>query len=413
MPELSEDTARFLMTPDGRKLLAQADGLRDGGADTLAALTRLRRSADPDRAAAAWELSDLRRRGEAKFGPHAAQMYFTREALEQASGARAADYHARRFADAGLASVADLGGGIGGDALAFARRGLRVTLYETDPVRALFGEENARVHGLQDALTVVQADFTTVPTDAQAAWFDPARRRDKRRIADPDDYAPPLSFLNTLEARGLEHVGVKVAPAVEHAVAAQYGAELEFLSDHGECKEGLLWRGALRAGASLRATRLTPDGPLSLTGTPDDERLAAVGTGCFLYEPDPAVIRAHLVQTLGRALDAAPVAPQVAYLLGRERVATPWAVGYEVFDDFPYSRRRLENALKANGVGRVVIKKRGFPQEPDDVRRSLKLTGAAEMTVILTRRGADHHAFLCRPLPRETDVSAPGRSSSR
>ena len=65
-------------------------------------------------------------------------MFFVREALEQASSRRAAAYHARRFAQAGIRQVADVCGGIGGDALAFARAGLRVTLYEQDPARALF-----------------------------------------------------------------------------------------------------------------------------------------------------------------------------------------------------------------------------------------------------------------------------------
>ena len=31
-------------------------------------------------------MAELRRRGEAKFGPHDTQMFFVREALEQASG---------------------------------------------------------------------------------------------------------------------------------------------------------------------------------------------------------------------------------------------------------------------------------------------------------------------------------------
>ena len=64
---------------------------------TLAALTRLRKTATPEQAAAAWEMAELRRRGQAKFGPLAAQMYFVREALEQASGRGTADYHARRL----------------------------------------------------------------------------------------------------------------------------------------------------------------------------------------------------------------------------------------------------------------------------------------------------------------------------
>ena len=397
---MTEEMAGFLIGPAGRELLARADDLREAKTETLAALTRLRRSGAPEQAAAAWEMSDLRRRAVVKFGAWAPSMFFTREALEQASSAGAAAYHAARFAQAGVGTVADLCGGVGGDALAFARRGLRVTLLELDPARALFARENARAQGLDARITVVQGDVMAAPLDAQAAWFDPARRVDRRRVVGPDEYAPPLSWLRALEERGVSNIGVKVSPAIDHGVAAEYGAELEFLSDGGECKEALLWRGALRLGVpGVRATRLTPGGPLTLTGTPDeaDEGLASAA-GSYLYEPDPALIRAHLIGTLARQIGAAPIFPQIAYLIGDERAETPWAVAYEILERFPWSRRRLQAALTARGVGRVVIKKRGFPQEPDEVRKALKLAGPHQLTVVLTRGEEGHQALLCRPV---------------
>ena len=101
-------------------------------------------------------------------------------------------------------------------------------------------------------------------------------------------------------------------------------------------------------------------------------------------------------------------------MLGRERVDTPWATGYEVLEAFPYSRRQLQRALNSWGVGRVIIKKRGFPQEPEQVRRGLKLTGSGEMIVVLTRRGDGHYVFLCRLLPSRSaeEGGSAGRSSS-
>lgn len=398
---MTEEMALFLLIPEGRELLARADDLRDSRTETLAALTRLRRFGEPDRAAAAWEMSDLRRRAVAKFGDGAARMFFTREALEQASAAGAAAYHAERFVRSGLKSVADLCGGVGGDALAFARRGLRVTLYELDPTRARFARENARVQGLEAQITVIEGDVTATAIDAKGAWFDPARRVDRRRVVGPEEYAPPLSWLRVLEAQNITSVGVKVSPALDHSVAAEYGAELEFLSDGGECKEALLWRGALRLGSpGVRATRLGLDATMTLTGTPDEAEtgMAAAAPGAYLYEPDPAVIRAHLVQTLARQIGAAPIHPQIAYLVGEALTETPWAAAYEILERFPWSRRRLQAALTARGVGRVVIKKRGFPQEPDEVRKGLKLAGPHEMTVVLTRGDDGHQAVLCRPI---------------
>jgi len=406
---MNEEIARYLLTPPGRALLAGADALLQSRTEMLTALTRMRRTVSPEVAVIAWDMAEMRRRGQAKFGPQAADMYFVREALEQASGRGTADYHAARLVASGAATVADLGGGIGGDALAFARAGLEVTLIERDPVRALFAEENARVWGLADRVAIVQRDITEAAVTAQAAWLDPARRRDSRRVSDPEDYSPPLSWLADLSGQGVGGIGVKLSPAIDHALAGRFGAELEFLSEGGECREALLWLGTARSGDALRATVITPSGPHSLTGAEDTSGQPSAAGGRYLYEPDPAVIRAHLVRTLARRLGAAPADPQIAYLLGDALVFTPFADAYEVLDRFPYSNKRLQKALTSRDVGRVIIKKRGFPQEPDEVRKQIKLRGPEEMIVVLARVGKGHEVFLCRlvqeaalPLPNET-----------
>jgi len=406
---MNEEIARYLLTPPGRALLAGADALLQSRTEMLTALTRMRRTVSPEVAVIAWDMAEMRRRGQAKFGPQAADMYFVREALEQASGRGTADYHAARLVATGAATVADLGGGIGGDALAFARAGLEVTLIERDPVRALFAEETARVWGLADRVAIVQRDITEAAVTAQAAWLDPARRRDSRRVSDPEDYSPPLSWLADLSGQGVGGIGVKLSPAIDHALAGRFGAELEFLSEGGECREALLWLGTARSGDALRATVITPSGPHSLTGAEDTSGQPSAAGGRYLYEPDPAVIRAHLVRTLARRLGAAPADPQIAYLLGDALVFTPFADAYEVLDRFPYSNKRLQKALTSRDVGRVIIKKRGFPQEPDEVRKQIKLRGPEEMIVVLARVGKGHEVFLCRlvqeaalPLPNET-----------
>ena len=390
---MNDDLADFLLAVPGRGLLAEAGILREARTETLQALTRLRKTAMPEQAAAAWEMSELRQRGQSKFGLDAAQMYFVREALEQASGAATAAYHTRRFVAAGIMEVADLGGGIGGDALAFARAGLHVTLHERDPIRARFAEENARALRLSERIRVVQADVTASQIREEAIWLDPSRRRDSRRVSDPEDYSPPLSWLHHLQAKA---VGIKLSPALDHAFAVQFDAELEFLSEGGECREAMLWKGTVRSGEPLRATVLTAEGPHSLTGKADLPGSGIIRqTGAYLYEPDPAVIRAHLVGTLAGQIDAGPMDPQIAYLLGDTLQPTPFATPYKILEQLAYSPKRLQAALTARNVGRVIIKKRGFPQEPDEVRKLFKLRGTEEMILVLARVGSGHRAFLC------------------
>jgi hypothetical protein len=123
----------------------------------------------------------------------------------------------------------------------------------------------------------------------------------------------------------------RLSPAIEHSLANAYDADLEFISDGGECKEALLWLGVLRTQHGTQATLLTNIDTLSLTVnlsfmTP----IASETHGHVLYEPDAAVIRAHGIGTLAAQLQASLVAPQIAYLLSEELIPTPFAKAYKV-----------------------------------------------------------------------------------
>src|SRR3954468_12629460 len=179
------DTFNWLLSDAGQALLAAAMAGDLGEAAQLRELTRLRRLATPERAAAAYEIAVLRRRAAAKFG--AAQLlYFTREALEQASGERIAGYRAGRYQS--YDTVADLCCGAGGDTLALA--GVAdVIAVDRDSLRLAMAAANARALGLADRISFVEADLEQAPApDAAAIFFDPARRSAGRRVFALSDY---------------------------------------------------------------------------------------------------------------------------------------------------------------------------------------------------------------------------------
>ncbi|NCC33013.1 MAG: SAM-dependent methyltransferase, partial [Chloroflexia bacterium] len=110
-------TFSWLLTSTGQAVLAELTPRLTGEATVLPELERLRRLCTPEQARAAVETVQLRQRARAKF-PQAARLYFTREALEQASAASVAAHRATRLGR--YRQVADLCCGIGGDALALA-----------------------------------------------------------------------------------------------------------------------------------------------------------------------------------------------------------------------------------------------------------------------------------------------------
>src|SRR5512134_2063203 len=106
------ETFNWLLTDAGQALLAEAQAGDLSEPARLRELTRLRRLATPERAAAAYEIALLRARAAAKFS-RAGELYFTREALEQASGELIAAHRAARYRP--YTTIADLCCGAGAD----------------------------------------------------------------------------------------------------------------------------------------------------------------------------------------------------------------------------------------------------------------------------------------------------------
>jgi hypothetical protein len=135
-----------------------------------------------------------------------------------------------------------------------------------------------------------------------------------------------------------------------------------------------------------------------LTGTGAQE--APVGpVRRFLYDPDPAVVRAHLVAELAADLDATLADPSIAYLYGDQARPTPFARCLEITDVLPFSLKRLRALLRERRVGRVEIRKRGSALEPEKLRRDLRLSGDEAAGLALTRVAGAPMVLVCRPVP--------------
>jgi hypothetical protein len=386
-----------LQSPRGQALLEEADRADPDEATFLHISQRLSRNA-PDRLArAAVEQVILRRRARAKF-TRADSMFFTRDALEQATADAISAYRSARFRDAGM--VFDLGCGIGGDSLALAGHA-PVVAVDRDGLVLRILIHNAVVHARQSRIFPVQADLAspawTLPRGA-LAFADPARRADGRRLHGVEASRPPLSILLRLASpcRGL---GVKLSPAVDLASLPAAGAEVEFIAVGRELREAVLWMGSL-ATSPRRATVLP--GPHTLTGVePLEADVRPLAE--YLYEPDPSILRAGLVRTLGRDLQAGQIDPAIALLTSDACRVTPFATAFRVLDAMPFSRKRLQAVLDSRQAGSLTIKKRGSPVDVEALSRGLRLGGDQEVTVLLTRARGERLLLVLERQPGLAD----------
>ncbi|WTB82245.1 methyltransferase domain-containing protein [Streptomyces cellulosae] len=384
-----------LLTPEGRALL---DKVRDTDpAQELAVATRLRRDHPAELVSAALGQARLRQRAVAKFGAEdAARMFFTPNGVEQSTRRSVAAYRAERLRAAGVRSVADLCCGIGGDAIALARAGIRVLAVDRDPQTAAAARANAEALGLAGLIEVREADVTEVDTSRYDAVFvDPARRSSKRgRIFDPEAYSPPLSWAVGAALKAPKAAALKIAPGVPHeAIPAE--AEAEWISDGGDVKEAVLWFGT--APGTVRATLLPGPRTLVSRGLPDPE---VRPVGRYLYEPDGAVIRSHLVAEAAEPLDGGLIDPTIAYITADTLTPTPYATAYEITDQLPFNVKKLKALLREREVGVLTVKKRGSAVEPEELRRKAlpKPHGTSSVTVFLTRVAGAPTMLLGHPV---------------
>jgi hypothetical protein len=381
-----------LLSPAGQEALEVAVRLEPREVDFLSHLQALSRQYPRQLAAAALEIAILRREARAKF-PFAGQLYFEREALEQASSYEISTYRAERYR--GYTILADLGCSLGADTLALA--GVAPTLgIDRDPLRLRLAGANLSALGLDERASLLQADLNHPlpfsPQAGMALFFDPGRRTNGRRAHSVRRYQPPLRVIDSWLPR-FPDLGVKISPGVDLDEIQGYDCEVEFISLRGELKEAVLWFGALKS-AARRAT-LLPGG--HTLATMEDERKLGLEQGlpisepsAYLYEPDPAILRAGLVRPLGEQLLACQMDADIAYLTGDPYQPTPFARAWLVEAWMPFNLKRLRGYLRERGVGQVVVKKRGSPLEPEMLSRKLRLQGEEKRTLFLTHLRGEH-----------------------
>lgn len=445
-----------LLTPQGWELLNSLPPYDPDAAPRLN--EQLRRQGHPaELVAAALTQSRLRGAAEPKFGDFASRMLFTHEGLQQSTRLAVAANHARRFRDAGLTHVADLGCGLGGDSLALASLGLHVTAVDADEDTAAaatmnltpFPEAKVRHSTAEDFVAELgllpageaqlseaepsATPHSTTPSlpEGLGLWLDPGRRDVERghsrhggarRIWDPEAFSPPLSFVTEVAATGVP-LGVKLGPGIPHDLIPA-DCEAEWVSLDGQVVEVALWFNALaRPGIRRAATVMTTGATVEeLTSRGDFETTAAPPTPApampapaglegltgVLCEPDGAVIRAGLVADLAHRLGGRMLDEHIAYFTLPESSQAPRSAAvrsYRVLETFDFSVRRLRAWAKENGVTSVEIKKRGVDVIPETLRPQIlpkKSAGARgpgrHRTLVVTRIGQDRVVAVVDPL---------------
>ena len=410
-------------------------------------LKKLRRDLDRDEAAAIVDQARARRSLEGRH-PDAARLFVTSTGVRQASSYLAAEWRARRFDVHASVADLTCGLGLDAIELArrgvlfradssSTRDSSASSTSSTTPLivsdmsraRLILARANMTVvgdDGLDDerlaATAFVHARAPETVPQVDFVFCDPDRRRGERRIVDPDDASPPLRpLLAALRDRGVAGAGVKLSPLADVDALTELG-EVELISIAGELKEIVLWTGDL--ATSLGARRISrPDHCENYDDGREDDGVAADKLGdivhhdndardtdetrgttlvgrsrarpasvvenvddvCYLFDPDPALVRSGLLGVEARRHDLQSLDADIAYLVGPTEIAHPFLTSYEILAVLPARPRDVKSYLREHGLGRLVASRRGFRIPPDEFLRQVTNSGDGSAHLHLTK----------------------------
>lgn len=433
-----EVSPAHLDTELGRAVTDAARGL-----DPLAARARLKRrfpEATDELIRAATLQAELVERAQPRFGAVAGGILWSPDGLEQASRPGVAAYRARRLADAGVTSAADLTCGLGLDALAMAAAGIEVLAVEQDPATAALAAANARRLGW--GRVEVRVGSCTDPSilagvaDVDAWFVDPSRRAASRgpdgrhlRLDDPQQWSPPWSWV-VAQAGKPRVLMAKAAPGLPHGAIEEIpgcAVDAQWVSQEGVLLETCVtwWRTQSSAASIPHGSETLHRSAVILDATGTvlvrvDARVAAASNlqadpaehgiqsqvprpGEYLLDPDPAVVRAGVVTELADLLGARLVDPHLAYLTAVEPLPPelrPVARSWRILDAGRYDRKRLRAACAEHSIGQVEVTGRGRSLDPAKVQRDLKPRTGGKRGVLVVMGIGDARTtvvFLCEP----------------
>ena len=406
---------RALGSPDGQAVLRSLPPYDESR--VLRLQTELRREGhSPEFVAAVLTQQRLRARAVAKFGEFAGDMLYTADGLEQASRLEVAATHAGRFYNASLATVHDLGCGIGSDAVAMSALGVTVHGVDLDPVTAAVADINLRPWPDSRARQGMAEEFEA-PRDPLRArvgvWLDPARRvpghigRHGRikRVFRLDEIRPTWDFVLQV-ATAVPATGAKLSPvdAARRHPARHRGA-VDLVRRRGARVRRVV--GSPRPAAGAQRPHPRARGPRRSRSTrrwPSPTHRWPAACRRWGRGSTSPTGRSPRRGCSGRSRRR-PWAPRstagLGYVVSEAEVDVPFARRYAVREVMPFSTKVLRSWLAQHGVTGLTIKKRGVRLDDDELRRQLRIGrkagGGAQATVILTRVAGQQSVLVVDP----------------
>ena len=310
---------------------------------------------------------------------------------EQASSEASARYKAT-LAGA-VERVADLTGGMGIDCMALAAVASEVDYVERDPMLCELMEHNCRALGIGNIAVHCADSIEWLAAQSgrhDLLMIDPARRDAYgRKAVSISDCTPDVAALQDLLLEKAEIVMVKLSPMLDISKALtelQHVKEVHVVAVANECKElDLVMQRGFEGEPQFVCVNLLTSQP-ELRFTQEEERNGigriADGVSHYLYEPNPAVLKAGCFKLLTHRYDVFKLHKNSNLYTSVQLVPDFPGRIFEVEGWAPYNKKVQQTLLR--DVDKASIAVRNFPLSVAELRKSLKIGDGDETYLFAT-----------------------------
>jgi SAM-dependent methyltransferase len=302
-------------------------------------------------------------------------IFSNKEGLQLSTPEIVASYIAKRLK---TNIIADLGCGIGGQVIFFAKECKKVYAVERNPEKLEYAKKNCELYDVRNVEfilgDVLSESIKEKVSDADIIFSDPARPlAEKERTL--ENLEPPITGIINLYSDITQELAFHAPPQMPPSRIA-FDCEREYLSLNGQLNRLTLYFGALKR-CERSAVVLPGEVQLCSSGAP------AIKTGDlreYVYEPEPSVVKAELLDELAQIISQAN--GEIFFYKGDERrtlltsselVSSPFFKDtYRVLGKIGKDVRTIKEILRSEKAGKVVLR---FDIEPErywDVRKKLE-----------------------------------------
>ena len=274
--------------------------------------------------------------------------------------------------------IADLGCGIGGQVIFFAKECKKVYAVERDPEKLEFARKNCELYNVSNVEFILGDVLTDSVkekvSDADIIFSDPARPlSEKERTL--ENLEPPISEILRLYSDVTTEFAFHAPPQMPPSRIV-LDCEREYLSVNGQLNRLTLYFGALKR-CDRSAVVLPGGSSLCFSNAPAIQTDPLQG---YVYEPEPSVIKAELLNELAQTI--AESGKNISFFRGDEKrtlltssqlLESPFFKDrFIVLGRTEQDISKLKEILNREKAGKVVLR---FDIEPDkywDTRKKLE-----------------------------------------